>query len=585
MPAQQKSWLDPSWHVACWTDLPDVLRLGRAGPQFGQYKLAVEEVSGGMLLYLLAQSERFEMIRCRYSPRTLVLAIGSIAMLVFLVACGGASSPIGGSSEDVGDPVLGGTVRVLQTSEPRSLDPASLSNTYAHQPTLGNALYGTLMIDDINTFDIIYKMATDFSSTDGGTTFTLSLQPGLTFTDGTPLDAAAVKFNWDRLKNRDLGSTSIRQATQIATSEVVDPTNLRVTLVGPNPHFAQALVASALNWIASPTALNKGPAAFDEDPVGAGPFTLDKWTRQDSIELTKNAGYWDAPKPYLDHLTIKTVADSSQRINAIVTKAADIASERNMANVVKAEGAGFQSEIVPTGGGTFMGMNQRRAPFNDVRARRAVQLAVNTDDLNTIVYNGENMVPQSLFAEGSPFYTDIKLQERNEEEAQRLFNELAAEGKPVSFTFVTYPTTENKTLAEGLQAQLAAYDNVEVKIEALDAAGATARAGQRDFDMITTGAIIQDPDFPLWMAFHSQSTGNFVGMNDSELDTALDTGRIAKSDQERKSAYDVVQERLVEDVPGIWYSRAVPSVIYGPDIHGVELYTLGSPLPEEIWRG
>lgn len=232
-----------------------------------------------------------------------------------------------------------------------------------------------------------------------------------------------------------------------------------------------------------------------------------------------------------------------------------------------------------------MGMNQRRAPFNDVRARRAVQLAVNTDDLNTIVYNGENMVPQSLFAEGSPFYTDIKLQERNEEEAQRLFNELAAEGKPVSFTFVTYPTTENKTLAEGLQAQLAAYDNVEVKIEALDAAGATARAGQRDFDMITTGAIIQDPDFPLWMAFHSQSTGNFVGMNDSELDTALDTGRIAKSDQERKSAYDVVQERLVEDVPGIWYSRAVPSVIYGPDIHGVELYTLGSPLPEEIWRG
>ncbi|WP_051121939.1 ABC transporter substrate-binding protein [Nocardia sp. 348MFTsu5.1] len=514
-----------------------------------------------------------------------IVAVALAAVLfLFVAACGGDSStPGAGPSADEGDPVPGGTARVLQTGEPRSLDPAALSNTWAHQPVLGNALYGTLMINNIETFEIEYKMATDFSTTDGGTTFNLALRPGLMFTDGTPLDAAAVKFNWDRLKDPALGSTSTRQASQVANTEVVDPTNLRVTMAAPNPHFAESLVAGALNWIASPTALQKGREAYDQAPVGAGPFTLTNWTRQASIELKKNPGFWDAPRPYLDALTISTIPDSNQRINAITTGGADLASESGMANVNKATAAGFQSEIVPTGGGQFLGMNHRRAPFDDVRARRAVMLATDTEGLNTIVYNGENEVPQTLFPEESPFFTDVPLQSTNKDEAQKLFNELAAEGKPVSFTVLSYPTTDSRTLSEGLQTQLSAFDNVEVKVEVLDFGAATARAGQRDFDMIITAAVIQDPDFPLWTAFHSNSSGNFVGTNDPELDKALDAGRIATSDADRKTAYNTVQERLVEVIPGVWYTRAVPAVIYGKNVHGVDLYTLASPLPENIW--
>jgi peptide/nickel transport system substrate-binding protein len=510
--------------------------------------------------------------------------LSSVVLLLFVAACGSGTTAVnGGDAADEGDPVPGGSARVIQIGEPRSLDPAALSNTWVHQPILGNALYGTLMVNNINTFEIEYKMATDFSTTDNGTTFNLALRPGLTFTDGTPLDAAAVKFNWDRLKDPKLASTSIRQAVQVSGTEVIDPSNLKVTLVAPSPHFAEALVASALNWIASPTALQKGSAAFDENPVGAGPFTLVDWTRQDSMELTKNPGFWDAPKPFLDTITIRTVADSNQRTNAVTTGAADLAMEGNVANINNARASGMQSETVPTGGGQYIAMNQRRAPFDDIRARRAVQLATDADQLNTVVYNGENEVPQTLFPESSPFYTDVKLQNPNKEQAQRLFDELAAEGKPVSFTFLSYPGTEAKLVAEGLQAQMSAYDNVEVNVEVLDFAALTARAGQRDFDMIVSSAIVQDPDFPLWTAFHSKSQGNFVGVADPELDAALDTGRIAVSEAERKAAYDTAQERLVELVPGIWYTRAVPSVVYGSNTHGVDMYTLGSPLPENIW--
>ncbi|WP_241385519.1 ABC transporter substrate-binding protein [Rhodococcus sp. CH91] len=472
---------------------------------------------------------------------------------------------------------------ILQGAEPPSLDPASMSNVFAFHPALGNALYGTLMINDTETFTIAYKMATEFSSSDGGTTYNLELRPGLMFTDGTPLDASAVKFNWDRLRDPALGSTSIRQAVQVAETEVIDATNLKVTMVAPNPHFAESLVAGAMNWIASPTALEKGRQAFDENPVGAGPFTLVSWTRQSAIELEKNPDYWDAPKPYLDRLTIKSVHDSNQRINAMTTGAADLSLESTMANIAMAHEAGLETETLPTGGGQMIGMNERRAPFDDVRARRAVRLALDLDALNTIVYNGEGEVPETFFPEESPFYSNMAFQTSDPVEAQRLFDELAAEGKPVRFSFASFPTTDSRVLAEGVQAQLSTYDNVEVSIDMLDAATATTRLATGDFDMIITATIVQDPDFALWTALHSQSTGNFTGTNDAELDAALDAGRVSESFEDRKAAYNTVQERLIEVVPGIWYIRSVPSVMYDTDVHGVQLYTLGSPLPEELW--
>lgn len=228
-------------------------------------------------------------------------------------------------------------------------------------------------------------------------------------------------------------------------------------------------------------------------------------------------------------------------------------------------------------------MNNRRAPFDDIRARKAVQLALDTDNLNLIVYNGEGIVPKTLFAEESPYYQDKPFPETNSEEAQKLFDELAADGTPLSFTFMSYPSSESKTLAEAVQAQLSAYDNVDVKVEIHDIANAQARTAARDFDMSITSAIIQDPDYGLWSAFHSTSPGNFMGVNDPELDEALDRGRESASHDERVEAYNAVENRLADLTVGVFYTKATPAIIYGKDVHGVELYTLGSPLVEEIW--
>lgn len=515
--------------------------------------------------------------------RTL-MTVAAVSTTFALVACSGASSagddPV---SAETSEPVVGGLARILQPAEPRSLDPAALSNTWSHQPVIGNALYGTLMTNNTTTLEIEYKMATGFSTTDGGANFVLTLQPGLMFTDGTPLDASAVKFNWDRLRDPALGSTSIRQAAQISSTEVVDATTLKVALLSANPHYAQGLINTGLNWIASPTALQNGQTEFDKSPIGAGPFTLTEWRRQDSMDLTKNPTYWDAPKPYLDGMTIRMPVDSSQRVNTITTGGADLSSEASWMTLSKAQDAGFPTEVVPTGGGQFIAMNTRRAPFDDERARRAVVLAVDVEAINSSVYNGKARISRTLFDESSPFYTDIALPTQDKEKAQALFDELAAEGKPVKFSYLSYPTPESKALGESLQAQLTAFGNVEVQVEVADYAAVTARTGSRDFDTMISTAVIADPDYALWTAFHGSSPGNFTGINDPELNAALDAGRTATAVDERRKAYEAVQNRFVALTPVLWTIQPAPSVISGKELRGINLYALGSPLPEELW--
>lgn len=502
-----------------------------------------------------------------------------------LTACGSPESTTRteGSGAASGDPIPGGTLMAIQGREPLNLDPAALSNVWTHSALLGNALYGTLMVNDVESLDVEYSMATDFSTVDGGTTFTLKLRPGLVFTDGTPLDASAVKYNWDRLRDPAVASASFRQAVQIAGTEAVDAETLKVTMASPNPVFALSLVASGLNWIASPDALEKGRDEFDRNPVGAGPFTLTEWIRQGTIELEKNPAYWDAPKPYLDKITLRPVADGKQRLNALTTGTSDFASETSWLNLSTAETAGLQISTVPMGGGQYMGMNTRRAPFDDERARRAVGLAVDLDALNAAVYEGTAVVPRTLFPESSPFFEDIPLTTSDAVEAQKLFDELAAEGKPLSFTFTAYSLPEVKAVAESVQAQLSAFDNVDVKVEVMDFAVAQTRVTAHDFDMTISSANVQDPDSSLWTAFHSDSQGNTTGIDDQLLSDALDAGRVGATTEERKAAYDVVQQRLITLNPGIWYVQSAPSVITGTNVHGTRMYGLGSPLADDLW--
>ncbi|KAA9159077.1 ABC transporter substrate-binding protein [Amycolatopsis acidicola] len=516
----------------------------------------------------------------RHGRRFSAVALLVAAMLV-LAACGAGGKVGAGGAGPEGAPVAGGTLKVLEFSEPRTLDPAALQNTGQGTALLGNALYGTLMIDNQQTGEVEYRMATDFSSTDGGKTFTLELKDGLKFSDGSTLDAAAVKFNWDRLKDPTLGSDSQPVAGLVKSSTVVDPTTLTVTLGQPSPYFAQQMLGSAMNWIASPAALQKGTNAFDQNPIGAGPFTLQSWTRSGSIQLVKNPGYWDAPRPYLDNITITTSADAQQRVNALTTGQVDLGTEVDWQAAAKDKAAGLQIVTRPFGGGQFLALNTLRAPFDDVRARQALSYAIDLDALNAAVYSGYGEVANQLFPAGSKFHNDVALHTYDKAKAQQLFDQLAAEGKPVSFTFTAFP--KDRAVAEAVQAQLSAFQNVKVQVKSADTAESGKIFGAHDFDVLVATAFFIDPEPALYSAFSSQSPRNATGINDPRLDQALLAGRTGTSTDQRKAAYQTVSERLAATVPVIFYARPAQAAVASSKVGGVSMYGTGSVLPELLW--
>ncbi|WP_347176687.1 ABC transporter substrate-binding protein [Parafrankia sp. EAN1pec] len=517
----------------------------------------------------------------RRRTRLLATAVTCCAALL-LGACGGGGDSASPSAGASGKPVAGGHGRILTLSDLRSLDPGTIGNAYASTGVVGNALYGTLMTND-EAGEIRYQMAESFTTTDNGRTFTLKLRPGLVFSDGTPLNAEAVKFNWDRVKDPATGSPHRSEASMIASSEVVDDVTLTATMVTQVPKYAQSVVTSSLNWIASPAALRKGTAAFDAAPIGAGPFTLKSWTRQAAMELVKNPRYWDAPKPYLDTLTFQAALDSNQRYNTLQTGGADVAVESNPVNFDKADKAGLPNTVLELSGGLFMAMNTRRAPFDDVRARQAVAGALDLDALNLAAYNGTGTPVDTLFSKASPFYSDTPLRKADKATAQRLFDELAAEGKPVSFAVSTAPTSESRTTAENIQAQLGTFKNVKVQVKIIEVADVVSLRTTHDFDATTSSAFFQDPEPRLWTAFSGDSPANLSGIADKALNDALLAGRTGTSEQDREKAYDTVQQRLTELAPVVFFTRAEPGAIAGKDVGGLVQYGLGSLLPEELW--
>ncbi|RBY84367.1 ABC transporter substrate-binding protein [Blastococcus sp. TF02A-26] len=517
--------------------------------------------------------------------RTLALLA---AAALALTACGGGSDDDGGGGSadaPVGDPVAGGTAKIGLVSEPRTLDPAFLGNNLTTNSLVGSALYGALFTQDPVTGDLSPAMAESLETTDGGTTYRMTLQEGLTFSDGSPLDAEAVRANWARAKDIGLRAPVLAVGLGLGDLRTVDAVTFEFTLNRPTPNFGGAITTSALNWIGAPAALTQGQAAFDANPIGAGPFVLESWTRGGELRLLRNDRYWDAPKPYLDGLTLSVANDAEQRYNALQSGATDAILNGSTQITARAEEAGFDiaAENRPNGGTEFL-FNTTVAPFDDVRAREAVYKAIDLEAVSQAVFEGQATAPSSWFAESSPFYTGDHLPGPDPERAEELFAELAAEGKPVSFTIVTFPTPDSTGIAQSIQTQLSAYDDVTVEIDNRDFAGATGALTGKSHQAITAGVQFVDPEPQWWAHLHSESFSNYSGIEDAELDEALDAARAATDEAERRDAYQRVEERTAEIYPAVLIAETEEVVLTRDGrLQGVVISGAGTVLVDGMW--
>jgi len=505
------------------------------------------------------------------------------AAALVMSACGGGGG--GGDKADAskGDPVEGGSVSLIQMSEPRILDPAVMGNSFTTSAIVGNSLFGTLLSDKPDgTFD--YGLAKSLETSDGGTTWKLTLRDGITYSDGSPMDAEDVAYNWERIKQPELGSQTATVANYLRDLRP-DGQVLTFTLTEPIANFGHAITYFTLNWIAKPEALEAGQAEFDKAPIGAGPFRLKSWTRGGKMVLTKNPEYYDDPRPYLDELVLTANGDEPQRYATVQSGGADGAIASDAALYRRGVEDGLKG-VPPQGlsGGVMVVMNTRIAPFDDLRAREAVAKAVDLDAVNEATYEGEGTIPKSLFSKDSLFANDTPLTGYDPDEAQSIFDELAGEGKPVEFTISAFQATESRRVCESIQAQLNTYDNVSVKLEVLDFPAATAKTNARKFQMTQGGVGFVDPEVALYEQLHSGARGNITGVADDEMDAALERGRTSSDIDERKAAYAIVAERFSALTPALFnLAWTGPPVVHNPDIAGFGLYGNTSVRVDGVW--
>lgn len=513
--------------------------------------------------------------------RSLVAALGMVAALA-LTACGGGAGP--GAAEDEGEPVTGGDATiVLSVDSPRGLDPANLFNlTPSGDANRFSAIYGVLFWSDASTGEVNPGLGQSLEPDDTGATWTLTLKPDLVFSDETPLDAEAVKFNYERIQDPETASP-IANLLDGTTFEVVDPTTLSISLAEPNLQFDRIL-STSLTHIASPTAIQNDPD-FANNPIGAGPFVMSEWVRDDHMTVVRNDLYYEEGKPYLDSITFLVIRDVPQRLSAVQTGQAQAAvTGSEIANLQGALDLGLEVTEAPAGGGPIMMLNTQQAPFNDIRARQAILYAIDRTDYADVV-DPSSEAPESLYGPNSDFFPESSpYPEADPAKAQELFDELAAEGKPVSFTVTVVPSGFFSRTGEYLQSRLSEYNNVNVEIEVLDNAALDERVFQnRDYEMALQIVPIADPEPNLAKLLETDGQTNYMGYSNPEMDAALEAARQSTDAGERSEQYAIVESIVAEEVPIIPMRNQIAFTVHAGQLNGLTLHGDGSLLYDRLW--
>lgn len=481
-----------------------------------------------------------------------------------------------------------GRVVALVATEVPGLDPVVGVASAAGGPMQRMyVIYGALLYTDSQTGQVKPDLAESMTTDDGGTTWTLKLRPGVKFSDGTALDADAVKFNWDRHADPAAGSPWRSLVTSM-TYTVVDPTTVQIVLKRKNAFFP-TVVARSLSYIGSPTAIKAEGATFNQKPVGAGPFILKSWTRDSEMVLDKNPDYWDKGKPAFNQLVFKVITDDQQRLNAYNSGDGDLAFVTNPVVVKGFQQAGAQTATFHQFGGIGLIFNLKNPKWQDVRLRQAISMAVDRDQYSQVLSQGLEPAPKTMFKETS-VYSDPAaetLPAHDLAKAQALLGEYyAATGKnSVEFTYTTTGSGTGQQAAELVQAQIQKLRGVTMKINLVDIQQVIAGITSKDFDVtqLSYRGAGPEPEFNELVATNgSRNAGSYTN---PVVDQAIATARATTDENAQRVAFATASRQLLVDQPFILLSRGQATWACKSDVHGVQMFEDGGLLFDRLTFG
>lgn len=341
---------------------------------------------------------------CKTAVRNVAVMVAAIAAIS---ACGTAPQTGDGRSTGVasesGTPIDGGVIEYGHEQEPSCAHAGWVQNAYLARQYLDNLV----SLDDNG--NPVPWLATSWDISDDQRSYTFHIKPGVKFTDGTPLDAAAIKYNFDTYLGEETpNSTVVAYIGQYYESgEAIDDQTFRLNLKSPYSPLLTVLTQGYFG-IQSPTALARGPEENCAAPVGSGPFILSKWDRNRAITFVRNENYTSWPAnarhqgpAYVDKVIWKFLKDPVLRYGSLTSGSSDVIYNVPVLNWADAT-TRFQTRQYITGGRpNAISLNTTTAPFDDQRVRQALAWSANREDavktafLGVVPYNGNGALSQS----------------------------------------------------------------------------------------------------------------------------------------------------------------------------------------------
>lgn len=417
----------------------------------------------------------------------------------------------------------------------------------------------------------------------GDTSYLITLKEGISFTDGTPFNAEAVKANLDYVLNTDNGAAFrflLVVAGEPATVDVVDEYTVQITTAVPFAPLPAHLSHGALAMI-SPAALEQGNDFLASNAIGTGPYVLSNWARSEEVVLTRNAEYW-GEAPAIETLVFRVVQEDGARIVEIEAGTVDVAVRVPPADIARLEAnPNINVEITPGLRTIYVFFNVTQEPFDDARVRQAVNYAVDKDAIVASLFDGAGLVSSAPFAPPIFGYAAQDPYPRDVERARELLAEAGVE--PGTTVVLYHPTgrySQDALVADAIRSQLNEVGlNVELRTLEWTQYVPTVRTPAPDneiqFAMLGWGTPTMDADYALFALFHSsEAPPGFNGAfyDNPEVDALLEAARSTLDPEARQQAYSDAIATIWEDAPWLFlYSEiqvtAIRSNVSGFVVH------------------
>lgn len=524
----------------------------------------------------------------------LFLTVILLFTLLLVAACGGDS----GSDNNDGDDINGGATEASSTSAPESstdaeeassgsgsgkpeltigwlgdfgsLDPAKMVDTLATE--MGYKIYSSLVRIKPGTVDeIVGDLAEEWEISADGLVYTFNLREDAVWHhDYGPVTAEDVRFSFLRHKDEAVGSQFIGEGENIQDITVVDDHTVEITMVEPYPGFLKEFAAYRPGFIVNEQALADRGDRYNEQPVGSGPYILENWSPRERVDLVRNDDYYGNAGNFERVSYVQFIEEATQEI-ALERGEIDIAyffDPETQARVTNHDE--LESKSITGPRTYYLQLNEEHEPFNDVRVRLALWLAIDKDLLVEAVLKGQGEPTDTLLNPHVFGRLDERANEYDPERAKQL---LAEAGYPDGFEFslLTYDGELIPQIGVAIQGMWSEI-GVNAEITQREWAQHVELRTAGNFDVALQPQLRLGPDQYLTPLVHSVSIPypNASRFSNAEIDVLIDEARTESDDNARLDIYYQIQRRVHEEIPVIPLVHPVFVLGFQPELQGAE---------------